>query len=164
MTTPVSYLSLQMGQNGEEFIQTFDEVLILAIDASGSVLFGIEPSPAFGGERVLILPGGTVGSDEALAETANRELQEEVGYRADQLTYLGELRPWSKYLSLRTHVYLGRELQESKLAGDEIYPVEVRRVSLLEVDDLVADGRLQDARAIAALYLARPILATAAKC
>lgn len=51
-----------------------------------------EPSPVFG-ERVLLLPGGMEEPEETHEETANRELQEEVGLRAERLDYPGELRP-----------------------------------------------------------------------
>jgi hypothetical protein len=89
---------------------------------------------------------------------ANRELQEEVGYRADRLDFLGELRPWSKYLAVRTRVYLARDLRESALPGDEAYEIGVERVPLAAFEALVDQGRLRDARAIAALHLARRFL------
>ncbi|MGO8946310.1 MAG: NUDIX domain-containing protein [Ktedonobacterales bacterium] len=164
MNRQSDYFSLKTDQEGEAFIQSFDEVLTLAIDASDAVLFGVEPSPAFGGEPVLILPGGTVKHEEALGDTANRELQEEVGYRAESLIYLGEVRPWSKYLSVRTHLYLGRELQANKLPGDELTSVGIERIPLAELDSLVTSGRLRDARAIAAVYMARLALSPNHKC
>jgi 8-oxo-dGTP pyrophosphatase MutT (NUDIX family) len=89
--------------------------LVVALDAQGPVALIYEPSPAFG-ERVLILPGGTEEPEETHEETANRELQEEVGLRAERLDYLGEIRPWSKYLHVSSFIYLARELSESRFA------------------------------------------------
>lgn len=152
------YFWFEADARGEEYIRSYDEVIVLPIDADGNVLFAVEAAPAFGGERVLILPGGTAEPDEPLAETANRELQEELGYRAGRLDFLGELRPWSKYLTVRSHLFLARDLTESKLPGDEAEPVGFERVPWSQVDALVAEGRLRDARAIAALSLARTAL------
>ena len=148
------YFSLRIGATGEEYVQCGDEVLIVAVTATGDVLLGIEPSAAFG-ESVMLLPGGQTEPDEAIHETANRELQEEIGFRAARLEFLGELRPFSKYLSTRSHVFLARELTASRLPGDEGYLIVVERVPLASFETLIATGRLSDARVIAALYLAR---------
>ena len=140
-----------------EFVRCDDEAIVVALTDDGDVLLTIEPSAAFPGPTV-ILPGGTTSPDLSSAETANRELQEEIGLRAGRLDFLGELRPFSKYLTVRTFVYLGRDLTESWLVGDEPYTVEVDRVPLSSFESLIANGRLMDARVIAALYMARAFL------
>lgn len=152
------WFSIRTGAAGEEFLaSTGDEVLMVALDAAGDVLLSVEPSAAFGAPT-LILPGGQVESEVPNAEQANRELQEEIGYRADRVDFLGELHPWSKYLAVRSFVYLGRELSESKLEGDEEYAIGVERVPLSNFENLIKNGRLHDARAIAGLSLARYFL------
>ena len=60
------------------------------------------------------------------------ELQEEIGYRAGRLDYLGELWPWAKYLAVRS--FLARELTPSKLMGDEGYEVGVEQLPLAELE------------------------------
>ncbi len=139
---------------GEEAVQAADEALIVPFTAEGEVLLSLEPSAAFD-EPTLILPGGIVEAGEPPAEAANRELQEEIGYKAGRLDFLGELRPFSKYLAVRSFVYLARDLIPSKLAGDEDYEVGIERVALSDFEALIAASRLHDARAIAALYMAR---------
>jgi ADP-ribose diphosphatase len=151
------YFALESDSRGERFIRSHDEVLVLPLTHSGQVLLAIEPSPAFG-EDVLILPGGTASPHESPTETANRELQEEVGYRAGRLDLLGELRPWPKYLRVRSLVYLARDLEPSRLPGDEPYVIGVARTTLADFETLITTGRLRDARAIAALHLARAFL------
>ena len=154
-SSPRKYFFLKKDKHGEDFIESVDEVLIVAIDQDESVLFARELSPAFAHSPVLILPGGTAEDNERPEATANRELQEEIGMRANHLEYLGELWPWSKYLNVRSHLFLARDLVPSKLPGDEAEPVEMVRVPWNEIDHMVADGRLNDARAIAALYRVR---------
>ncbi len=85
-------------------------------------------------------------------------MQEEIGYKADQMDFLGELRPFSKYLTVRSFVYLARDLNPGWLQGDEDYIIGTERVSLDSFESLIAAGRLLDARAIAALYMARSFL------
>jgi 8-oxo-dGTP pyrophosphatase MutT (NUDIX family) len=91
--------------------------------------------------------------------TAARELQEEVGYRAGRLEFVGELRPFSKYLTTRSFVYLARDLVPSAIADrDENYEIGVERVPLARFEVEVAAGRLVDARVVAALFLARALI------
>ena len=153
-----AYFSLIADPVHAEFVRCGDEALVVALTADGDVLLTIEPSAAFPGPTV-ILPGGSTSPDRSAAETANLELQEEVGLRAERLDFLGELRPFSKYLTVRTFVYLARDLLPSRLTGDETYVIDVERVPLASFESLIAAGRLMDARVIAALYLARAFLA-----
>ena len=70
---------------------------------------------------------------------------------------MGELHPF-KYLTSRQFVFLARDLSPSKLERDEVYPVGIRAVPLGNFIDLVERGDLQDATAIAALFLAQRFL------
>jgi ADP-ribose diphosphatase len=152
------YFAIRLDANGTEFVDAGDnEVLIVSITAEGEVILTIEPSAAFG-EVTVILPGGKVEQGEDSAETASRELQEEVGYVPGRLDYLGELRPFSKHLTTRCFVYLARDLMPSKQEGDEDYPIQLERVALSGFEQLIAMGRLLDARVIAALYMTRHFL------
>ena len=154
------YFRSERDARGEEYINTRDEVLVVPLTEAGEVILAVEPSAAFG-EPVLILPGGSEEPGEPHATTANRELQEEIGLRADRLDHLGTLRPFAKYLRLTSYLYLARDLTPSRLPGDEGYEIGMERVPLSGPDGferLVAAGRLTDARVIAALYLARGFL------
>ncbi len=159
MWQPNEWFALEVDAHGESYIRpTSDEVLVVALDGGDEVLLACEPSAAFG-EPVLILPGGCAEPGEPHEATANRELQEELGFRAARLDPLGELWPWSKYLRVRSHVFLARELTPSRLDGDEGYEIGIERVPLSQFELEIAAARLRDARAIAALYLARAFLA-----
>jgi len=141
-----------------EFVHTGDEVLVVPLTEAGEVIVISEPAPAFG-EHALLVPGGEVEPAEPHIETANRELQEEIGYKAGRLDFLGELRPFSKYLTVRSFVYLARDLAPSYLQGDEGYTIATERVVLAEFERLISAGRLRDARVIAALFMARQFVA-----
>jgi 8-oxo-dGTP pyrophosphatase MutT (NUDIX family) len=150
------YFTLMADADGVGFIQCGDGVLVVPLTEDGQVLIAVERSAAFDRE-VLLLVGGEVEAGEPLEETANRELQEELGWRAERIDFLGELYPF-KYLTARQFVFLARELSPGRLPGDELYPVGTRRVPLADCVDLVWRGELHDAPTIAALCLAQAFL------
>jgi len=155
------WIGLYKNANGIVYIGMGDgdSVMTVPVTPNGDVLLITEPSPAYD-ERVLFLPSGNVESGETPAFAANRELQEEIGYRANQLNHLGDLHPFIKYVRCRMHIYLGRQLESSKLIGDEGPEgrIEVERHPLASFEDLIAAGRLRDSTAIAALFMARQAL------
>jgi 8-oxo-dGTP pyrophosphatase MutT (NUDIX family) len=61
-------------------------VLVVPVDKDGNVGLAVERSAALNREA-LVLAGGMVEPDEPLEVTADRELQEELGWHADELIY-----------------------------------------------------------------------------
>ncbi|MBZ0281090.1 MAG: NUDIX domain-containing protein [Anaerolineae bacterium] len=148
------YFTLAEDKEGVAYLVASSNVLIVTLTPRNEVILIGEPSAAFGRE-VLVLPGGEVSEGEDPAEAANRELQEEIGYRAARMYFLGELLMDARYNTRRTYVYLARHLHRSKLQGDEAHHIRMGRVPLANFERLIANGRLQDATSISALYLAQ---------
>ncbi|MCI0713351.1 MAG: NUDIX domain-containing protein [Chloroflexi bacterium] len=153
------WISLHENENGNGFIKMGDAVMTVPLFEDGTVLFTREYSVAYD-EPVLYLPSGAVAPREPLEVTANRELQEEAGYKAARLDYLGELRPGIKYVQWRFLIFLARGLSESKLQGDEKWEITVEWYPLNQFEALIADRQLQDATVIAALFMAQKYLAS----
>jgi ADP-ribose diphosphatase len=106
----------------------------------------------------LALPKGKIDPGETPFEAANRELQEEVGYKAADLILLKTLSQSPNYMQHRTHIVLARNLSPSQLPGDEPEPLIVERFALSAIDQLVLLDDFTEARSVAALYLARAFL------
>src|SRR5690349_535857 len=139
-----------------------DGTMVVALTAKGEVLLQTEFSPAYD-RPVYYLPGGGIEEGETALESADRELQEEAGYKAERLDYLGELYPFMKYLHGCFHLFLARDLTPNKLQGDETTEIIVKPIPFADFEQLIADGRLQDSNVITALYMARNFLAKEAK-
>jgi ADP-ribose diphosphatase len=148
------WISLLDSEQGDAYVQMGDGVMMVPLTPGGEVVFIEEYSPAYD-KRVLYLPTGSIDSSESDERAANRELQEEVGYRTSQIELLGDLYPGIKYVQQRIRVFLVRDLAPSKLKGDEAWEITPTRLPLAELDNLIRSGRLQDSTVIAALFMAR---------
>ena len=106
------------------------------------------------GETILEVPAGTLEPGEEPGACAARELEEEIGYRA------GQLRPmFSQYLapgysSEVLHAYLGDDLRQTEVRPDADEDIEVVPVRADAIEAMILDGRIRDAKTIAALLVA----------
>lgn len=107
----------------------------------------------------LSLPKGLIEPGEDVLAAANRELKEEAGYGARTLVHLTELSLSPGYMSQKIQVVLATDLYEETLPGDEPEPMRVDKVNLRELSALVQNPQFTEGRALAALYLARDLLA-----
>lgn len=106
----------------------------------------------------LVFPKGKIDNNEKIHEAANRECMEEIGYRANKLTSIGEMTIAPGYLGFKTYIVLADDLQAEKLQGDE--PEELQQVvcNINNIDTLIKNENLSEARSIAAFYQVRDIL------
>ena len=96
---------------------------------------------------------GKVDPGEAPEVSAQRELKEEIGFGAERITFLREIRINPGYSNFRTFIYLAEGLFEETLQGDEIEPLEQVTWPLAEIDKLHQHEELTDVRTLYGLYL-----------
>ena len=104
------------------------------------------------------LPAGTMEEGEEPAATARRELVEEVGLEARRWDALGIARA-TAVSTMRFHFFLARDLSHVE-RRPEIYEQDmvIRELPLEEALELAADGTIQHAASIAALFRAERFL------
>jgi ADP-ribose pyrophosphatase len=110
-------------------------------------------------ETILELPAGTRGWDEDWLACAQRELREETGYRADAWKSLGRIWPAPGITNELMAVYLATDLTPDPLTGDPDEVIEVQQLPLIDLVQMAADGRIQDAKSIVGLHRAAVYLA-----
>ncbi|MFO7310835.1 MAG: NUDIX hydrolase [Bacillota bacterium] len=104
-------------------------------------------------EHLWELPAGTLQPDEDPAVAAARELAEETGLRAATWKFLGRYYLAPGYSTELMHLYLARDLTAGAPNYDEGEDIEeVAWFTPSELAAMVRDGRIRDAKTIAALY------------
>ena len=136
----------------------YGAVMVVAMkDAEHAIL--IEEYCAGVDAYELSLPKGLVEPGEEVLAAANRELKEEAGFGANRLEWLAELSLSPGYMSQKIQVVLAQDLYEESLPGDEPEPMGQALVNLNDLAALAANPKFSEGRALAALYLARDVLA-----
>jgi len=103
---------------------------------------------------VLELPAGKLDPGEGPAETAARELEEELGLVAGSLEPLSEFYTTPGFCAERLWVFLATDLVETERRQEEDEIIEVVRMPLRRALDMVASGEIDDAKTIIGLLLA----------
>jgi 8-oxo-dGTP pyrophosphatase MutT (NUDIX family) len=104
-------------------------------------------------EVTLEIPGGIVDDGESFIEAARRELREETGYEADELTQIGVVHPNPALQTNRTGTILARGARKLHVTNfDEHEDLEVELAPLDAVEDMVRRGEITHALVVAALY------------
>lgn len=122
---------------------------MVALDA-GDVLMVRQYRLATEG-TLLEIPAGTLEPDEAPIVTAERELQEEIGYKPGTLTPMGGIYVAPGYSSEYLHLYLATDLSASSLDGDADEFIDVVRMPFARALDMAVQGQLHDGKTIAGL-------------
>lgn len=134
-----------------EVVEHVDCVAIVALDSEGNALLVRQFREPVG--RVLLeIPAGGIEPGEEAQESALRELEEETGYHAGKVKRLGGFYSSPGFCTEFLHLFLATGLEQGpqRARGDET--IEVVRIPLSEIPNLVASGEICDGKSIAGLF------------
>jgi len=105
------------------------------------------------GKTLLEVPAGTIDEGESPEQTAERELQEETGYRAGSIRRVRDWFVSPGVMTERMYLFLCENLEPGsrRLAPDE--RLENMIVPWDEAMAMVSDGRIEDAKTMLALMI-----------
>jgi ADP-ribose pyrophosphatase len=109
----------------------------------------------------LEVPGGLVNLKDTPMDTARKELLEETGYQAEEITLIGIAHPQPAVLNNRNLTFLATNVQQTAALDpstgsgqclDEGEDIEVVLVPLSEIPRLIREGEITNAMVILAFY------------
>lgn len=111
-------------------------------------------------ETLLEFPAGKLEYGENPFDAAKRELQEEIGFKANVWSPLGSILSAPAFLDEELHLYYATDLEYVGQNLDEDEELTVRRYSLKELEAMILDNTIKDAKTIALLYKLNHFLKT----
>ena len=106
------------------------------------------------GRTLIEIPAGTLDRVESLSAAAHRELREETGYQAAVLVSLGELWMSPGILREKMHLFVAKGLQSGSQSLEPNECIEPRVVRWNEAVAMCHNGLIEDAKTVAAIFLA----------
>lgn len=97
------------------------------------------------------IPTGGMHDDETPVEAAQRELREEGGYEAAQLTEISRFHPSNSVSDETAWIFVARGLISSPLPPDETEDLELEIFSFARALEMVMDSEIRDSLSVVAI-------------
>ena len=141
--------------NGHEahwdYIHHDGAAAVLPVTKEGKLLLVRQYRNALDRETLEIPAGKLDAPDEPKIECAARELEEETGYRSENLEFLMSLNTMLAFCNEEIDVFVARDLIPSEQHLDEDESIEVEEWELEDLLQLIYGGKLKDVKTVAAI-------------
>jgi ADP-ribose pyrophosphatase len=136
-----------------EMIDIQNAVTLLPIDDENNLYF-VEQFRIGSKSKLLELPAGKIEAGEDPLLTARRELREEIGMDARKIIPLGNFYMSPGYANEYMYCYLAEGLFRSPLTPDADEFIDLQKIPLARVQEMVENGEIEDSKTLAVLQLA----------
>ncbi len=135
-----------------EIIEHPGAVAVVPIDNENNVLLVRQyRSPLK--KDLLEIPAGGIDKGEDVKTTVIREMQEEIGYKPQKLVFLAGFYSAPGYSNEYMYLYMAKDLVPSRLTAEDTAGIELVRVPVTQVKEMITSGKIQDAKSIIGLLL-----------
>ena len=129
-------------------------IAVVAVDSDDNILLVRQFRKPLEKE-ILEIPAGGIDNGEDAETAVIREMQEETGFRPRRLERLGGFYSSPGFSTEYLGLYLATELEAGRLYAEDTAGIEVIRVPVNRIPELIAIGKIEDAKTIAGLLLYR---------
>ena len=109
-------------------------------------------------EEMIEIPAGKLDQNEIPEKCALRELEEEIGYRANKLTLLANIHPAVGFTDEKMWLYLAEDLVKTKQSLDTDEFLEPNPTKLDDAVKMVWNGQITDVKTIIGILWAQRML------
>lgn len=103
-------------------------------------------------KTILEIPAGKLEKGEEPIVCANRELTEETGYQAEQMSHVSSFYTSPGFADELIHIYEATGLTEGEAKPDQDEFVDLVEVTLEEANSFIQSGDIIDAKTVFAIY------------
>ena len=134
-----------------DYIEHKGAAAVVPVLDDGSILMVRQFRDSVDRETLEIPAVGLNGWSEPTIEAAARELEEETGYRSDNLTKLISIVTAIAFCNEVIDVYVAQNLVKTKQNLDEDEYIDVEAYTLSELKDKIFSGEIQDSKTVSAI-------------
>jgi len=104
-------------------------------------------------EEIFEFPAGKKDKNETNEDTALRELEEETGFKAKTIKYLGKTYPSPAYTNEIIYIFFAKDLIKTSQHLDQNEFVEILYKDEEEIKTMIKDGKIVDSKTVHAFSL-----------
>lgn len=134
-----------------DFIGHKGAAAVVPVTEEGKILMVRQYRNALDRYTLEVPAGGLNGAEEPTRTAAARELEEETGYRSDNLDFLISIRTTVAFCNEKIDIYVARDLVRSHQHLDEDEFINVEAYAVEELMDMIYDCTIQDSKTICAI-------------
>jgi ADP-ribose pyrophosphatase len=125
---------------------------IIPVCDNGDIIF-VKQYRHAAGKFTIEIPAGTLEKGEDPYCCAVRELEEETGYKSDNIKFLFKMYSAIGICNEVLHIYTANNLVKGKMHTDEDEFIETIRYSLDESVKMIETGEICDSKTIGAIFM-----------
>lgn len=134
-----------------DFIGHKGAAAIVPVREDGKILMVRQYRNALDRYTLEIPAGGLNGADEPTKTAAARELEEETGYRSEDVEFLISIRTTVAFCNEKIDIYVAHNLIKSHQHLDEDEFINVEAYTVEELMDMIYATTIQDSKTICAI-------------
>ena len=134
-----------------DFIWNKGAAAVIPVREDGKIIMVRQYRNAIDRETIEIPAGGLNDPKEPALDAAVRELEEETGFRAENLEFLIRIKTTVAFCNENIDIYVARNLKPTKQNLDEDEFINVEVYSLEELCEMIYSGKIEDSKTVSAI-------------
>lgn len=134
-----------------DFVGNKGAAAVIPVTEDGKIIMVRQYRNAIERETIEIPAGGLKDPKEPTRDAAARELEEETGFKTDDLEFLIRIKTTVAFCNENIDIYVAKNLKAGKQNLDEDEFIHVEAYGVEELCDLIYAGKIEDSKTVSAI-------------
>lgn len=134
-----------------DFVGNKGAAAVIPVTKDGKIIMVRQYRNAIERETIEIPAGGLKDPKEPTRDAAARELEEETGFKTDDLEFLIRIKTTVAFCNENIDIYVAKNLKAGKQNLDEDEFIHVEAYCVEELCDLIYAGKIEDSKTVSAI-------------